>query len=124
MTVYTIVVKGELGDIFSGAFEGMTLHAGHGETQLVGDIVDQARLQGVLSQVADLGLVLLRVSQTDSAPIDQAGPGLATAGRHMNSFAAVDDASTADEITKLVALNDSGAITQAELDTAKAKALA
>ena len=34
------------------------------------------------------------------------------------------DASTADEITKLVALKDSGAITQAEFDTAKAKALA
>ena len=34
------------------------------------------------------------------------------------------DASAADEITKLVALKDSGAITQAEFDAAKAKALA
>ena len=34
------------------------------------------------------------------------------------------DSSAADEITKLVALKDSGAITQAEFDAAKAKALA
>jgi hypothetical protein len=34
----------------------------------VGEIVDQAQLQGVLAQVADLGLVLVRVSQTDPNP--------------------------------------------------------
>ena len=65
MTVYTIVVKGELSDRFSSSFDGMSLHAGDGETALVGDIVDQAQLQGVLAQVADLGLVLLRVGQAD-----------------------------------------------------------
>jgi hypothetical protein len=68
MTVYTIVVKGELSDRFSTYFDGMTLHADDGETVLVGDIVDQAQLQGVLAQVADLGLALVRVSQTDPDP--------------------------------------------------------
>ena len=74
MTVYTIVVKGELSDRFSSAFDGMSLHAGDGETELVGDIVDQAQLQGVLAQVADLGLVLLRVSQTDPNPSGRPDP--------------------------------------------------
>ncbi len=74
MSVYTIVVKGELSDLFAGSFDGMSLRAGNGETTLVGDIVDQARLQGVLSQVADLGLVLLRVSQTDPNPSARPDP--------------------------------------------------
>ena len=73
MSVYTIVIKGELGDLFSSAFDGMSLHAGDGETELVGDIVDQAQLQGVLAQVADLGLVLVRVSQTDPDPSGRPG---------------------------------------------------
>ena len=55
----------------------MSLHAGDGETELVGDIVDQAQLQGVLAQVADLGLVLMRVSQTEADPSGRAKPGLA-----------------------------------------------
>ena len=75
MTVYTVVVKGELGERFSGAFEGMSLRAADGETALVGDIVDQAQLQGVLSTVADLGLMLLRVSQTDPIPSARPDPG-------------------------------------------------
>jgi hypothetical protein len=74
MAVYTIVVKGELSDRFSNSFEGMSLRAAGGETALVGDIVDQAQLQGVLSQVADLGLMLLRVSETDSNPSTQPDP--------------------------------------------------
>ena len=74
MTVYTIVVKGELSDRFSSHFDGMSLRAGVGETVLVGDIVDQAQLQGVLAQVADLGLVLLRVSQADPNPSSRPDP--------------------------------------------------
>jgi arginine repressor len=64
MAVYSIVVQGELSDHFSSSFDGMTLHAADGETELVGNIVDQAQLQGVLSQLADLGLALVRVTQT------------------------------------------------------------
>jgi hypothetical protein len=66
MTVYRIVVQGELSDRFAGSFEGLRLETGDGETALVGDIVDQAQLQGVLSRLADLGLALLRVNQVQS----------------------------------------------------------
>jgi hypothetical protein len=65
MSVYTIEVKGELGDRFADTFEGMTLRAGDGKTTLVGDVLDQAQLQGLLSRLADFGLVLLSVPQTD-----------------------------------------------------------
>jgi len=70
MTVYTIVVKGELSPRLGSAFEGMSMRVGGGETALVGDIIDQAQLQGVLSKVADLGLELLRVTPVDvDAPV-------------------------------------------------------
>ncbi len=72
MAVYTIVVKGELSELFSSSFDGVTLQAGDGETALTCDIVDQSQLQGVLSQVADLGLVLVSVTQTGSTDVGQA----------------------------------------------------
>jgi hypothetical protein len=65
MTVYRIVVQGELSDRFASCFEGVRLETGDGETALVGDIVDQAQLQGVLSRLGDLGLVLLRLSPVE-----------------------------------------------------------
>jgi hypothetical protein len=65
VSVYTIEVKGELGDRFADTFEGMTLRASDGKTTLVGDVRDQAQLQGLLSRLADFGLVLLSVTQTD-----------------------------------------------------------
>ena len=74
MTVYTIVVEGELSGRFSSAFDGMSLSAEHGETELVGDVVDQSQLQGLLSHIADLGLVLVRVSQTMTDPSPQHEP--------------------------------------------------
>ncbi len=68
MTVYTIVVEGELSSRFSSAFDGMSMRAEHGETELVGDVIDQSHLQGLLSHIADLGLVLVRVGQTVADP--------------------------------------------------------
>ena len=64
MSTYRITVQGELSPPFAAYFEGMALESGHGTTVLVGDIVDQAQLQGLLSRVGDLGLVLLQVSST------------------------------------------------------------
>ena len=59
---YRIVVAGELGPRYSGAFEGMTVEPGDGTTALVGRITDQAHLQGVLERIASLGLRLVSVS--------------------------------------------------------------
>ena len=81
MAVYTIVIKGELSDHFRSSFDGMTLHAANGETELVGDIVDQAHLQGVLSQLADLGLALVRVTPGRSDEIGQRDPTIRVEGQ-------------------------------------------
>jgi hypothetical protein len=59
---YRIVVKGELGPRYCTAFEGMTLEPRAGETAIVGSMVDQAQLQGVLDRIASLNLELLSVN--------------------------------------------------------------
>ncbi len=71
MTTYRIVLEGELSDRFAATFPGMELQCGHGETSLIGAIRDQAQLQGLLAQVADLGLALRSfgpVPPTDTGP--------------------------------------------------------
>ena len=57
-----IVVSGELGDHFDEAFDNLSLVRVSGTTQLSGDVADQSALQGVLRQVADLGLEIVSVS--------------------------------------------------------------
>lgn len=57
-----IVVSGELGDHFDGAFDGLTLLRRLGRTQLSGHVADQSALQGVLRQVASMGLEIVSVS--------------------------------------------------------------
>jgi hypothetical protein len=60
--------------VFASSFEGMTLQSDNGATVLIGDIVDQAQLQGLLSRLGDLGLVLLQVSSVPAVhPESQPG---------------------------------------------------
>jgi hypothetical protein len=61
-TGYRIVVRGELSQRFSNAFEGMTLAARDGLTTISGPVVDQAQLHGLLNQVGELGLELVSVN--------------------------------------------------------------
>ena len=63
-TSYEIVVRGELSQRFSPAFEGMTLVAEDGRTTIAGPVVDQAQLHGLLGRIRDLGLDLVSVSST------------------------------------------------------------
>ena len=55
---YRIVIEGELGPRYASAFDGMTLRAHDGETEISGPIIDPSHLQGLLERIAGLGLTL------------------------------------------------------------------
>jgi hypothetical protein len=77
-TRYQIVVRGELSQRYSKAFDGMTLEARDGQTTITGLVVDQGHLHGLLDRVRDLGLELVSVNALftrSPAPADGAtGP--------------------------------------------------
>lgn len=60
---YRIVVAGQLGPRYAGAFDGMTVEPCREDTAIVGPIRDQAHLQGVLERIASLGLTLVSVAR-------------------------------------------------------------
>jgi hypothetical protein len=59
--LYEIVVSGELGPTVACAFDDMRLEIGEGRTTIVGELVDQAHLAGVLRRIHDLGLEIVSV---------------------------------------------------------------
>ena len=64
--VYQIRIKGHLGREWTDWFEGLTITAlNNGETLLIGPVIDQAALYGVLRKVRDLGTPLLSVSPVE-----------------------------------------------------------
>lgn len=60
-----ITVRGQLSDRLATAFDGMALERRSGATDLVGVVVDQAQLHGLLGRVRDLGLELESVRVTN-----------------------------------------------------------
>lgn len=64
-----IRVKGRLNERLAGTFDGMVLVPGDGATELVGEVVDQAQLHGLLTRIRDLALELeaMTVSAADPA---------------------------------------------------------
>lgn len=58
---YRITVKGHLSERFASVFDGFTVELGPDEATLVGVVVDQSHLHGILGQLRDLGIELLRV---------------------------------------------------------------
>ena len=60
-TPYRIVVRSELGERYAAAFDGMQMETKDGETILIGEIVDQPHLFGILERINGLGLQLLSV---------------------------------------------------------------
>ena len=72
--IYQIRVKGHLDNHWSAWFDGMTItNQPNGEAVLVGPLVDQAALHGLLSRIRDLGLPLLAVAQRHGQDDQQNG---------------------------------------------------
>ena len=66
--VYRIVVRSELSDKYAVAFEGMQMEIKNGQTVLIGEIIDQPQLFGILDRINSLGLRLLSVHTLEDAP--------------------------------------------------------
>jgi hypothetical protein len=62
---YRLLVEGELSDDLEPAFPGMLLTRAEGNTELAGNVRDQAELLGLLQRVSDLGLILLEAKAID-----------------------------------------------------------
>lgn len=60
-----IKVRGRLSDRLAAAFDGVRLVRRSGATELVGEVVDQTQLYGLLARIRDLGLELESVSVVD-----------------------------------------------------------
>ena len=69
-TVYRIVARSELSDVYAVAFEGMEMETKDGDTVLTGKIIDQPHLFGILDRINGLGLELrsVQVLRDDAPP--------------------------------------------------------
>lgn len=64
--IYQIVIQGHLSSAWSDWFDGFTITPrANGESVLVGPVIDQAALYGLLKKVHDLGLDLVAVNRLD-----------------------------------------------------------
>ncbi len=64
--IYRIILQGQLSGQWSDWFEGFTLTRGkRGRTILVGPVIDQAALHGLLKKIRDLGIPLISVNRLD-----------------------------------------------------------
>ena len=58
---YRIVVRSELSERYTAAFEEMEMETNSGLTVLTGKLIDQPHLYGILDRLSGLGLELLSV---------------------------------------------------------------
>ncbi len=73
---YCIRIRGHLDDRWAEWFEGLSIVLqDDGTTLLVGEIVDQAALHGVIARVRDLGLPLISVKQHGDSDSRRMGGG-------------------------------------------------
>ncbi|MEM7112125.1 MAG: hypothetical protein AAF614_06810 [Chloroflexota bacterium] len=63
-TIYEIRLEGHLSTMWETIFEGLTItKKDSGETLLIGPVVDQAALHGLLRKIRDLGVQLISVKR-------------------------------------------------------------
>ena len=75
LTVYQIRIKGHLGSQWTDWFGGVTITLeDNGDTLLIGSVVDQAALHGLLKKVRDLGMPLVSVIRVEPGQADAAQP--------------------------------------------------
>jgi hypothetical protein len=61
---YTIKIKGHLDIKWADWFDGMQIiHENDGTTTLMGTVIDQAALQGILKKIRNLNLELISVNK-------------------------------------------------------------
>ena len=66
MTRYEITVDGTVGPVVAAALEGFEVRpATAGRSCLVGDVIDQAALQGALHRLHDLNVDIVDVHRVD-----------------------------------------------------------
>jgi hypothetical protein len=71
--VYRIRVLGRLGEKWAAYFDGMTIREsldndGHPVTELTGELLDQAAVQGALHKLYNLGFALISAENLPSGP--------------------------------------------------------
>ena len=62
---YKILVEGHLDEEWAAWFDDFEIRADGPATALLGHVVDQAGLHGLLARLRDLGIPLLEVQRTD-----------------------------------------------------------
>jgi hypothetical protein len=60
---YRVVVRGQLSERFTDAFDGIVVQRGAGVTVFEGELADQAMLHGLLGRIGGLGLELVSVME-------------------------------------------------------------
>jgi hypothetical protein len=69
MPAYRIRLKEQLDQRWSDWLGGLKMiHEANGETVLVGEVVDQSALHGLLSKIRDLQLTLISISPLEVEP--------------------------------------------------------
>ncbi|MGH3505615.1 MAG: hypothetical protein ACRDO2_00250 [Nocardioidaceae bacterium] len=78
---YEIRLQGHLDHRWATRFDGMTLtRSSDGTTRLLGPVVDQAALHGLLHQLRDIGLPLVSVNQVQAEETTPQDPSIQTSG--------------------------------------------